>query len=510
MSLLEVRNLTIEAPSQKGWIRVLNEASFEISANETLGLMGPSGAGKTTLALALLRLQDPRVRILGGQILFEGRNIFEFDEGALLSYRGKQVALIFQEPYSHLNPSKTVGDQLLDILDGNPQLRLELDRTLHKQAMELFEEVGLKNPSEYFEKFPYQLSGGECQRVLIALALSCRPKLLIADEPTSSLDSITQVQIIRLLKDLQSKRKFSLLLISHDPKLVALTCESMIQIEEQRVSPKKSTRQRADLEDYLEIMPRRTSLHKQFTDPRDCLLKAEALSVKHPQKENLAVNKVDLELIPGEILGLVGPSGCGKTTLARALARLIPLESGIIIYKDSDPKKFRQCVQIVFQSSDQSLNPSWTIEDLILEAITLIRPEVSSSDRQNELQRLLKQVGLDVILLGRKPTQLSGGQKQRVAIARALAANPRILICDEPVSALDSENKWQILKILTDLVELQKLSCLLISHDLTTVETVSDRIAVMSDGKIIETGPTTALLKNPKQPLTIELLKSRI
>jgi len=506
--LLEVRNLTIEVPAQQGWIRVLNEASFELSNNETLGLMGTSGAGKTTLALALLRLQDPRMRVLSGQILFESRNIFDFDEKALLSYRGQQVALIFQEPYSHLNPSKTVGDQLLELLENNPHQRAEQGRLINSNAIELFEEVGLKNPTECFQKFPHQLSGGECQRILIAMALACKPKLLIADEPTSSLDSITQAQIIRLLKDLQSKRQFSLLLISHDPKLVAHTCESLILIEDGRVSQKKTTRKPLASEDQIESILKRPTLDKNFSD--NCLLKAERLSVRHSQNSALAVQDVDLEIVPGEILGLVGPSGCGKTTLARALAKLIPVESGKVICSGFDSKHFRRNVQIVFQSSDQSLNPSWSVKELILEPLIVLQAELSSSEIKTELDLLLEQVDLHSSLLARKPSQLSGGQKQRVALARALAAKPKILICDEPVSALDSLNEIQILKILNDLVLYKNMSCLLISHDLATVESIADRIAVMSEGKIIETGATRDLLKNPQQRMTKELLKSRL
>ena len=502
---------------------VLNGLDLSMNRGDRLALVGSSGCGKSTVAKAVMQLL-PDGSACNGEIFLNGKNVLKLDHFSVQSLRGKEVGLIFQDPMSRLNPLMTIGDHLIDTFRAHDSAASI--NYLVKRAKALLEKVGI-NPLR-FNSFPHEFSGGMRQRVAIALAIALRPKLIIADEPTTSLDTIISNQIMSELSSLCDELGIALLLITHDlsmaykwcNKIAILDCGQIIEsgnIKEIVCKPKTDIAQRLVNSGRVLDGSARARI-----DKRTELLKVKRIRCWH--KIGLwplnsfwlkAVNEVSFSLYQGETLGIVGPSGCGKSTLCRALIGLVPIRGGSIIFLGKNTsmmnrkylKQFRKYIQIIFQDPCACLNPKMSVIDAIMDPI-LIHNLSSRSQAKEKARNLLTLVGLTPteIYERRLPSQLSGGQQQRVVIARALALNPKILICDESVSMLDAEIQAEVLELLRSLQKELKLSMLFITHDLSVAAGFCHRVLVFDKGKIIEENSGRNILDNPQQKLTKKMV----
>jgi peptide/nickel transport system ATP-binding protein len=558
--LLSIRDLSIDFKSDVGAFRAVDGLSFDVPKGKTVALVGESGSGKSVTAQAILRILPKVARIGGGSILFDDPandepplDIATLDpEGETVrALRGGRIAMIFQEPMTSLSPLHTVGDQVSEalLLHGNVGKAEALDR-----AVDVFARVGFPDPKRALVTYPFELSGGLRQRAMIAMALITRPALLIADEPTTALDVTTQAQILDLMRELQGEAQMSLLLITHDLGVVANMADHVVVMYRGRVVEAGS---REDLfrraqHPYLKalmravprfamapgerltpirevksaILARRTEAAQARPEPKGPVLAAEELCKSFTLRAGWfsgrtrkihAVNGVSLQLARGKTLGLVGESGCGKTTVSKMIMRALQPDSGTVTFDDGagprdvfalegdDLKAYRRAVQFVFQDPFSSLNPRMTVYEILTEPLR-IHEIGTSDDRFERAKQLLEMVGLDRRYLRRYPHSFSGGQRQRLGIARALALEPRVLLCDEPVSALDVSVQAQILNLLKDLQSALGLSYLFVSHNLAVVDYIADTIAVMCRGYIVEEAPKVTLFRNPVHPYTQALL----
>ncbi|WP_254552634.1 ABC transporter ATP-binding protein [Kitasatospora sp. MMS16-BH015] len=505
---LEVRGLTVEF----GGTPVVREAEFELGAGETLGIVGESGSGKSTTALALLRMLPAGGRIAGGEVLLDGADLAGRPEAELREVRGRRIAMVFQDPMSSLNPVLSIGRQLDEALRAHGSHRTKSERAA--RAIELLDLVGIPDAAGRLRDHPHQFSGGQRQRVMIALALAGDPEVLVADEPTTALDPTVQRQILRLLARINRTAGTALVLISHDLGVIAQTCERLLVMREGRIVERGRT---ADLltapqhpytKALLAAVPRletRSAAAANSTPgPEPVLTVTELRKTYGPRRRRTTgLDGVSLTLHPGETLGLVGESGSGKSTLARALVRAHRPDSGEIRLhgKELDRQSSRE-IQLVFQDPYASLNPRMTVGQIIAEPLIAH----GLPDRERRVAELLRQVGLDPAVAARHPRSFSGGQRQRIGIARALAPEPSVLVCDEPVSALDVSVQAQVIELLARLQRELGLALLFIAHDLAVVRQVSHRIAVMHRGRIVETGPADQVVTDPQHPYTAELL----
>jgi peptide/nickel transport system ATP-binding protein len=528
-ALLSVERLTTSFAQNGRVFTAVDGISFTLHRGETFALVGESGSGKSLTALSVMRLLPPEAQITSGRVWFNGEDLLRLPEAQMNCLRGKRIAMIFQDPMTSLNPVKTVGEQIGEVL----RLHFGLNRkALHKRCLELLTQVGIPDPEQKLRSFPHQLSGGQRQRVMIAVALAGEPELLIADEPTTALDVTLQAQILELLSQLKRQRAMALWLITHDLGLVADLADSAAVMQKGKIVETFSrrdaplfahpthpyTRQlltsRPKLESCLRLQRMRGS---KSTPP---LLQVENLKVWYPVRGGLlqrvkgyiqAVDGVSFQLSSGQTLAVVGESGCGKTTLGKALLGLIPLTDGQIYLEGQDlmqlPTK-RRCrtLQIVFQDPFSAMNPRMLVGDILAEGLKSLRPELSAKERLERIERLLEEVGLPAASRLRYPHEFSGGQRQRICIARALAVEPKLIICDEPTSSLDVSVQQQILKLLKELQERTGVSYLFISHDLAVVAEIADQVAVMYQGKIVEMGRTDEILFSPRHPYTQRLL----
>ena len=539
-----------------------------MNRGEILAIVGESGSGKSVTALSVLQLLSAKtVRYPQGEILFspDGEsivNMLQLKENTLRNIRGNQVAMIFQEPMTSLNPVFCCGTQVLEAI----QLHQKCNKTeAKKKTIALFEQVQLPQPNELFYRYPHQLSGGQKQRVMIAMAMSCNPSLLICDEPTTALDVTVQKNILFLLKELQQSTSMGIVFITHDLGVVSeianraivmykgniveegsvdaifkqprhpytkslLACRPVLHPKGKRL-PVIGDFMNADFSSPLpptitasnEVPP--GSLYSSLRTSDTVLMRVQDLSVWFPAKKNIfgnpiaytkAVNEVSFDVFEGETLGLVGESGCGKTTLGRALLRLIKPSSGKILFKGTDltSKKntelipFRKDIQIVFQDPYSSLNPRITIGDALGEPLKVHQIIRTATKRQDKVVELLEKVNMTAEHLGRYPHEFSGGQRQRIAIARALTLNPSFIVCDESVSALDVSVQAQVLNLLNDLKKEFRFTIVFISHDLSVVRYISDRIMVMNKGSIAEVGEAESIFHNPGSQYTKTLIRS--
>jgi len=563
MSLLKVKNLNISYPTRKETIVASKDVEFTLERGEILGIVGESGSGKSTIANAIINLIDPPGEITSGSIKIDNDELRDNEE-LIQEIRGKKIGFVFQDPQTSLNPLFKIKDQLIETI----QTHLNLDyQDALKKSIQLLEEVGIDNAEKRIEDYPHQFSGGMRQRVVIALAISCEPDLIIADEPTTALDVSIQHQILELLKDLTKKRNLGVMIITHDMGVIAETTDKVIVMRhgliveqgdtKELLTNPKSNEARSlvisvpptnkKIDRFKLISPEGkeiTSDSKNLTkdiiktwgareNTNQKLLELSGVTKIFDDKSLVsnfsfgsknetaakvvkAVDNVSFELFEGETLGLVGESGSGKSTIAKIITGLVRPTNGEIFYNNlslyNSKRKYqidksRGQVQMIFQDPYSSLNPRFKVRDIISEPIRLFQKNISSSELTKNLYDLIDIVGMSRQSLDRYPHEFSGGQRQRISIARALATRPRLLICDEPTSALDVSIQAQVLNLLKDIQDELHLAMLFISHDLPVIRQMCNRIVVLKNGIVCETKESEELFNNPEHPYTQELIR---
>jgi peptide/nickel transport system ATP-binding protein len=571
--LLEVKNLVTEFRTEDETVRAVNDISFTLKKGETVGIVGESGSGKSVTSLSVMRLiPNPPGRISNGEIIFHSDNgpvdLVKLSEKEMRSYRGNDIAMIFQEPMTSLNPVFTCGDQVMEAIILHQKVSKDEAKA---RTIELFKKVQLPRPENIFDSYPHQISGGQKQRVMIAMAMSCNPSILIADEPTTALDVTVQKTILELMTKLQQEQDMGIMFITHDLGVIAELADKVVVmykgkiVEQGNVLDIFSNPQhpytkgllacRPPLGKRLHVLPTITDFMK--TDENGQLVEvkksvqevttryevsAEETAEKHKliyaqepllEVKNLrtyfpiskglfgrtkdyvkAVDDVTFKVYPGETLGLVGESGCGKTTLGRTILKLVEPSGGNIVYKGRDitelttkeMREYRRHMQIIFQDPYSSLNPRITIGEAIMEPMKVHGILNSDKERKARVIELLEKVSLSENHFYRYPHEFSGGQRQRICIARALSLDPQFIICDESVSALDVSVQAQVLNLLNKLKEEFKFTYIFISHDLSVVKFMSDRMIVMNKGKIEEIGKADDIYNNPSTEYTRKLI----
>jgi len=551
--LLEVNSLEISFKKEGIFKPIINSTSYVLESNEILGIVGESGSGKSVSSLAVMGLLPKNIsKISNGEILFQGKNIAQLSKEELRNLRGKEISMIFQEPMSSLNPSLKCGFQVEEMLLQHTRLS---KKEIKKETLALFEKVKLPNPEKIYESYPHQISGGQKQRVMIAMAIACKPKILIADEPTTALDVTVQKEIIQLLKDIQQETGMSIMFISHDLALVSEIANRVLvmykgEIVEQGdasdvfhnpqhiytkalVSSRPSLNVRLKrlptIKDYLEnsVNLEIITADKRKKEHEKLYSQIPILEVKNVEKEYFstaglfgkrtgfkAVNDVSFKIYEGETLGLVGESGCGKSTLGNAILQLDKATAGQIFYRGVDimklPKKdirtLRKEIQIIFQDPYSSLNPRIPVGKAIMEPMKVHKLYKNDAERKLKTIEILERVGLGEEYFDRYPHEFSGGQRQRIGIARTIALQPKLIVCDESVSALDISVQAQVLNLLNELKENFGFTYIFISHDLAVVKYMSDQVLVMSKGKIEEMADADVLYENPQKEYTKKLI----
>ena len=554
LPLLQIKNLSISFAQDKKTVHAVKNISFNLPSGKITALIGESGSGKSVTALSFLQLLPPQAQLLGNMFFSEDGmttiDLLNTSTAKMQALRGNKIAMIFQEPMTSLNPVHTCGAQVIEALMLHKKFN---KREARDAAIELFKKVELPLPEQMINRYPHQISGGQKQRVMIAMAMSCNPALLIADEPTTALDVRVQKKILLLLKKLQSENGMGILLITHDLSLVSDVADEIAvmykgEIVENGVAneilaaphhiytkallaclPTAASKGKrlAIIDDYIigNVSSHVTSKKSELNVSPEVVLKVENLSVYFPSKKNIfgkisehykAVDDVSFTVNKNEIVGLVGESGCGKTTLGRALLHLIKPTAGNIYFSGNNIAKatkaqmrlLRKELQIVFQDPYGSLNPRLSIGDAIMESMKVHNPSSTQKSRKEKAVHLLEEVNMSSVFFNRYPHQFSGGQRQRICIARALAVEPNFLIFDESVSALDVSVQAQVLNLINDLKAAHNFTSIFISHNLAVIHYISDRIMVMKSGKIIETGTAHEIIFSPQQAYTKELLNA--
>ena len=557
MSLLEIKNLNISYKTRKETIVASSNVNFTLERGEILGIVGESGSGKSTIANAIINLIDPPGLITGGTIKIDNKEL-QNNEEIIQQIRGKKIGFVFQDPQTSLNPLFKIKDQLIETIQAH--LNLSHDEAL-KKSINLLEEVGIENATKRIEDYPHQFSGGMRQRVVIALAISCEPDLIIADEPTTALDVSIQYQILELLKELTKKRNLGVIIITHDMGVIAETTNKVIVMRhgliveqgntKDLLTNPKSTEARSlvisvpptnkKIERFKLISPDGSEITTSSANLTKNIIKTwgvrkntnekllelkkitkifddQSISYSKKLDENAvkAVNNVSFKLFEGETLGLVGESGSGKSTIAKIITGLVRPSFGELEYNglslyNSRRKyqidKSRGQIQMIFQDPYSSLNPRFKVKDIIAEPIKFFQKSITRNDLEQNVNDLIDIVGMTRKSLDRYPHEFSGGQRQRISIARALATRPRLLICDEPTSALDVSIQAQILNLLKDIQDELHLTMLFISHDLPVIRQMCNRIIVLKNGIVCESNDTETLFNDPLHEYTKELIK---
>ena len=564
MSFLEVKNLNISYPTRKETIVASKDVEFTLERGEILGIVGESGSGKSTIANAIINLIDPPGEITSGSIKIDNYELRDNEE-LIQKIRGKKIGFVFQDPQTSLNPLFKIKDQLIETIQTH--LNLNYQDAL-KKSIQLLEEVGIDNAEKRIEDYPHQFSGGMRQRVVIALAISCEPDLIIADEPTTALDVSIQHQILELLKDLTKKRNLGVIIITHDMGVIAETTDRVIVMRhgliveqgdtKELLTNPKSNEARSlvisvpptnkKIDRFRLISPDGKEITADSKNLTKKIIKTWGVREKNKNKKILqltgvtkifddkslvnnfsfgsktestnkvekAVDNVSFELFEGETLGLVGESGSGKSTIAKIITGLVRPSNGEIFYNDislyNSKRKYqidksRGQIQMIFQDPYSSLNPRFKVRDIISEPIKLFQKNIKKNELTQNIYDLIDIVGMTRQSLDRYPHEFSGGQRQRISIARALATRPSLLICDEPTSALDVSIQAQVLNLLKDIQDELHLTMLFISHDLPVIRQMCNRIVVLKNGSVCETKETEELFNNPEHPYTKELIR---
>jgi peptide/nickel transport system ATP-binding protein len=555
--LLDVSDLTVEFATRRGIVKAVQHVNITVAKGETLGIVGESGSGKSVTSYAVMRILDRAGKIAEGSVMFSGIDVKGATENQMRDLRGREISMIFQNPRAALNPIRKVGDQIEDVLRQHVQQATTNDRG--EKAIEALEAVKIARPRERYHAYPFELSGGMCQRVVIALALACNPQLLIADEPTTGLDVTTQKAVMDLIVELTKRRGMSTILITHDLGLAAAYCDRVVVMEKGRVvetalsadifakpeHPYTKKLMRAtprigvslrDLlpEEEAAAMPTPAAVASAGDSAKPLLL-VEKLVKEYPRQgatatlaklfsrkppveleQFRAVDGISFSVGHGESVGLVGESGCGKSTTSMMVMRLLDQTSGRIMFDGDEiggilPNAFarlplRKSIQMVFQDPTDSLNPRFTAARAIADPIMQLGDVKGRDALRARCEELAGLVGLPINLLDRFPHQLSGGQKARVGIARAIALHPKLVILDEPTAALDVSVQAVVLNLLQDLKASMGMSYLFVSHDLNVVRLLCDRVIVMRSGRIVEQGSSESVLGNPQDAYTKELL----
>ena len=560
--LLEIRNLRIDFLHDGSWREVVHGIDFDVMAGRTLGIVGESGSGKSVSSLSVMHLLPPKTsRIQADAMRLEGLDIKDFDEKRMADVRGKRIAMIFQEPMTSLNPVYRCGQQVSEMIRQHEKVT---KKDARERVVSLFRQVMLPRPEAIYDSYPHELSGGQKQRVMIAMAIACHPQILIADEPTTALDVTVQKEILRLLRQLQQETGMGMVFITHDLGVVAeiaddvavmhhgeilergtvaqvlqhpqhpytqglLACRPPMNVRLKKLPVVKEFLDgqwaggKEQILRELQITDDERQRHLQALYAHEPLLKVEHLQTWYPLKKGIfgrvydhvkAVDDVSLEVYEGETLGLVGESGCGKTTLGRSILRLVEPTGGKVFFDGLEVtalthaalRDFRKQAQIVFQDPYSSLNPRITVGEAIAEPMKVHGLETDRRRCRERVCELLEQVGLEATHYDRYPHEFSGGQRQRICIARALAVDPRLVICDESVSALDVSVQAQVLNLLNRLKEERHLTYIFISHDLGVVRFMSDRVLVMYNGQPMEYNDADVLFEHPKHDYTKKLI----
>lgn len=576
--LLEVVDLQTQFFTEEGVVKAVDKISFTLFRGQTLGIVGESGSGKSVTSLSIMQLvAQPPGKIVGGKIIYypkgkEGIDLLQLSDKEMQHYRGNDLAMIFQEPMTSLNPVFKCGDQVAEAIILHQKMS---KAEAKKLTIDLFEKVQLPDPERIFRSYPHQLSGGQKQRVMIAMAMSCNPDVLIADEPTTALDVTVQKAILALMSDLKKEIEASIIFITHDLGVIAeiadhvivmfkgkiveqgnvgsiftnpqhpytkglLACRPPLDFrlrklpvvkdfmdfsknEKDEIIITEKTRSIAEITSDNKVDPNSRKQRQEFLQSQAPILKVKKLATWFPSQKNFfgktidwvkAVNEVSFDVYPGETLGLVGESGCGKTTLGRTILRLVDAHSGEVIFagkninkiSDQEMRNLRKDMQIIFQDPYSSLNPRMTIGNAIMEPMQVHNILANDEERKTKVIELLETVSLEAKHFNRYPHEFSGGQRQRICIARALALNPKFIICDESVSALDVSVQAQVLNLLMELREKFQFTYIFISHDLSVVKFMSDRMIVMNQGKIEEMGDADEIYNYPKSKYTRNLI----
>lgn len=574
-TLLEIKNLVTEFRSDGEVTKAVNNVSFTLNKGETIGIVGESGSGKSVTSLSAMRLiPNPPGEITGGEILFHGKDgvidLVKVTEKQMRSLRGNEIAMIFQEPMTSLNPVYTCGDQVAEAIMLHQKVN---KKEAKKITIELFKKVELPRPDVMFDTYPHQISGGQKQRVMIAMAMSCNPSILIADEPTTALDVTVQKTILELMMQLQQEQDMGIMFITHDLGVIAELADKVVVMYKGKIveqgtvmdiftnpqhpytkgllacrpplnrrlywlptvadfmsvdengEMKEKNKSVEEVTENLVISPEETAKKHEKIYAQEPILEIKNLKTYFPISKGVfgrakeyvkAVNDVSFKVYPGETLGLVGESGCGKTTLGRTILKLVEPTAGNIIFEGKDitnlgvkeMREYRKEMQIIFQDPYSSLNPRITIGEAIMEPMRVHNVFNSDAERKERVMELLKRVDLPEHHFYRYPHEFSGGQRQRICIARSLALNPKFIICDESVSALDVSVQAQVLNLLNELKEEFKFTYIFISHDLSVVKFMSDKMIVMQEGVVKEMGYADEIYNNPKTDYTKSLINA--
>ncbi|EKO3518154.1 ABC transporter ATP-binding protein [Vibrio fluvialis] len=523
-TLLQVRNLSVSFQTNDGVVNAVNNVNFELNVGETLAIVGESGSGKSVSTNALMQLLPNNARIdAQSSIVFEGEELLEKSEAQMRRVRGDRIGMIFQEPMTSLNPYLRVGIQVAEAMMCHRKVSMAQAK---QRVLELFELVHLPNPQQAYSKYPHEFSGGQLQRIMIAMALINEPDILIADEPTTALDVTVQAEVLKLIKEIQAKMGMAILFITHDLGVVRYVADRVLVMCKGDVVEEGDTQELFTnaKHDYTRMLI--NAIPKGSKDPVDAnapaLLKASDIRVKFLIKPHFiasrnqyfeAVKGISLELKQGETLGIVGESGSGKSTLGRALIGLLP-STGEIEFKGMDYRKLSEVqrltlkkdIQMVFQDPYGSLSPRMTVGEIITEGLLVHQPHISKAERLQRARKALEEVRLDASAINRYPHEFSGGQRQRIAIARALILEPSFILLDEPTSALDRSVQLTVIDLLKDIQQRRNIGFLFISHDLSVVKALSDRVMVMQKGEVMEQGSAEEIFHRPQHDYTKKLI----